>query len=81
MAEILAEAGRVTGPVTEISDTIVFGLQSAYARMTGQKPMTFAASADKMAGLGEHDLIVVRFRRADFNAAAGPVPVASLSLA
>jgi hypothetical protein len=80
MAEILAEAGRITGPVTEISDTIAFGLLAPSAKLTGQKPMRFIAPAGLMTGLSDGDPIVVRFHRAD-SAAAGPVPVASLSRA
>jgi len=81
MADILAEAGRITGPVTEINDTIAFGLLAPSAQLAGQKPLRFIAPADLMTGLGDGDPIVVRFRRADRSAAAGPVPVASLSRA
>ena len=79
MTEILAEAGRITGLGAEIGGKITFGLQSAHARTTGQRPMTFVASASQMAGLGEHDLIIVRFNRTDHSAAAEPLPVTSLS--
>ena len=81
MAEIIAEAGQITGLGPEVSGKIIFGLQSAYARQTGQKPMRFVASASQMADLSDDDLIIVRFSRTDHRTVAGPLPVASLSLA
>ena len=45
MTEILAEAGRITGLRPEIGGKIIFGLQSAYAKRAGQKPMRFVAPA------------------------------------
>ena len=79
MTELMAEAGRITGPVAEINGKIVFGLQAASAKLAGQKPMRFAASASQMTGLSDGDLIVVRFNRADHGTVAGPLPVASIS--
>lgn len=81
MAEIQAEAGRITKPVAEISGKIGFGLLAPSAKLTGQKPMRFVASAGLMAGLSDGDLVIVRFNRADLRAAAGPVKVASISRA
>jgi hypothetical protein len=81
MTEILAEAGRITGLGPEISGKITFGLQSAYARATGEKPTTFVASAGQMADLSDDDLIIVRFSRTDYSTMAEPLPVASLSRA
>jgi hypothetical protein len=81
MTEIIAEAGRITGPVKEIDGKIVFGLQSAYAKVVGEQPMRFVASDSQMAGLSEDDLVIVRFSRPGHITVAGPVPVASLSLA
>ena len=81
MTEIIAEAGRITGPVTETNSKIVFGVQSAYAKAVGQRPIRFVASDTQMAGLSEGDLIIVRFSRPGHIAVAGPLPVASLSLA
>ena len=46
MGDMLAEAGRITGPVTEISGEIIFGLQAAGA-LRGQKPMRFVAPASR----------------------------------
>ncbi len=79
MTEIVAEAGRITGPVTEINGKMVFSLQAASAKLTGQKPMRFAASASQLAGLSDGDLIVVRFNRADYDIVTSPLPVASIS--
>ena len=81
MAEILAEAGRITGLGPEIGGKIIFGLQSAYAKQTGQKPIRFVASASQLTDLDDHDLVIVRFSRADHRTMAEPLPVASLSLA
>ena len=81
MAEIFAEAGRITGLGPEIDGKIIFGLQSAYAKQTGQKPMRFVASASQLTDLGDHDLVIVRFSRTDHRTMAEPLPVASLSLA
>ena len=81
MAEILAEAGRITGLGPEIGGKIFFGLQSACAKRVGQKPMRFVASASQLADLGDHDLVIVRFSRTDHRTMAEPLPVASLSLA
>jgi hypothetical protein len=81
MNEILAEAGRITGLGPEISGKIAFGLQSAYARVTGQEPTRFVASARQMADLSDEDLIVVRFNRIDNGTVSGPLPVVALSRA
>jgi len=81
MAEILAEAGRITGLGPEIGGKIIFGLQSAYAKQAGQKPMRFVALASQLTDLGDHDLVIVRFSRTDHSTMAEPLPVASLSLA
>jgi hypothetical protein len=81
MTEIIAEAGRITGLGSEINSKIVFGLQPAHAKATGEKPMKFVALAGQMAGLSEDDLIIVRFSRFDHSTMTGPLPVASLSLA
>ena len=81
MAEILAEAGRITGLGPEIGGNIIFGLQSAYAKRVGQKPMRFVAPANQLTDLDDDDLVVVRFSRTDHSTTAGPLPVASLSLA
>ncbi len=81
MTEILAEAGRITGLGPEIGGKIIFGLQSAYAKHTGQKPMRFVAPASQLTGLDDHDLVIVRFSRTDHRTMAEPLPVASLSLA
>jgi hypothetical protein len=48
MAEILAEAGRIIGLGPEIGGKIIFGLQSAYAKQAGQKPMRFVAPASQL---------------------------------
>ena len=81
MAEILAEAGRITGLGPEIDGKIIFGLQSAYAKHTGQEPMRFVAPASQLTDLGDDDLVIVRFSRTDHRTMAEPLPVASLSLA
>jgi hypothetical protein len=81
ITEILAEAGRITGLGPEVGGNITFGLQSAYAKQAGQKPMRFVASASQLTDLGDHDLVIVRFSRTDHRTMAGPLPVASLSLA
>lgn len=81
MAEILAEAGRITGFGPEIGGKISFGLQSAYAKRAGRKPMRFVAAASQLTDLGDDDLVIVRFSRTDHRTMAGPLPVASLSLA
>jgi hypothetical protein len=81
MSEILAEAGRITGLGPEISGEITFGLQSAYAELTGQEPTRFVASASQMADLSDEDLIVVRFNRIDNGTGSGPLPVVALSRA
>ena len=81
MAEILAEAGRITGLGPEIGGRIVFGLQSAYAKRAGQEPMRFVAPASQLTDLGDDDLVIVRFSRTDHSTMAEPLPVASLSLA
>ena len=52
MAEILAEAGRITGLGPEIDGKIIFGLQSAYAKRAGQKPMRCVAPASQLTGPG-----------------------------
>ena len=81
IAEILAEAGRITGLGPEIGGKIIFGLQSAYAKQAGQKPMRFVAPASQLTDLDDHDLVIVRFSRTDHRTMAEPLPVASLSLA
>ena len=81
MSEILAEAGRITGLGPEISGKITFGLQSAYAELTGQEPTKFVASVSQVAGLGDEDLVVVRFNRTDKGTDPGPLPVVTLSRA
>ncbi len=81
MSEILAEAGRITGLGPEISGKITFGLQSAYARLSGQEPTRFVASASQMADLNGEDLVVVRFSRIDNGTVSGPLPVVALSRA
>ncbi len=81
MADILAEAGRITGLCAEINGKVIFGLQSPAAKLVGQKPMRFVASASQLAGLHDEDLIIVRFSRTDHRTAAEPLPVASLSRA
>ncbi|HEX9352452.1 MAG TPA: hypothetical protein VF933_01330 [Streptosporangiaceae bacterium] len=81
MSEILAEAGRITGLGPEIRGKITFGLQSAYAELTGQEPMRFVAPASQMAGLSDEDLIVVRFSRIDNGTVSRPLPVVALSRA
>ena len=81
MSATLAEAGRITGLGPEIKGKITFGLQSAYAELTGQEPMRFVASASQLAGLGDEDLIVVRFSRIDGGAVSEPLPVVALSRA
>ena len=81
MAEILAEAGRITGLGPEIGGKISFGLQSAYAKRAGQRPMRFVAPASELTDLDDDDLVIVRFSRTDHRTMAGPLPVASLSLA
>ena len=81
MSEILAEAGRITELGPEISGKITFGLQSAYARLSGQEPTRFVASASQMADLSDEDLVVVRFSRIDNGTVSGPLPVVALSRA
>ena len=81
MAEILAEAGRITGLGPEIGGKIIFGVQSAYAKRVGEKPMRCVAPASQLTGLGDDDLVIVRFSRTDHRTMAEPLPVASLSLA
>ena len=81
MAEILAEAGRITGLGPEIDGKIIFGVQSAYAKQTGQKPVRFVAPTTQLTDLDDHDLVIVRFSRTDHRTMAEPLPVASLSLA
>ena len=51
MTEIIAEAGRITGLGPEISSKIISGLQPAYAKKAGQKPMKCVAPAGQMAEL------------------------------
>ena len=60
---------------------MAFGLQSAYAELTGQEPTRFVASASQMADLGDEDLVVVRFNRTDNGTVPGPLPVVALSRA
>lgn len=81
MAEILAEAGRITGFGPEIDGKITFGLQSAYAKHAGQEPMRFVASASQLTDLDDDDLVILRFSRTDHSTISEPLPVASLSLA
>ena len=81
MSEILAEAGHITGLGPEVGGKITFGLQSAYAKVTGQEPMRFVASASQMTDLSDEDLIIVRFSRIDNGAVPGPLPVVALSRA
>ena len=81
MAEILAEAGRITGLGPEIDGKIFFGLQSAYAKRVGQKPMRCVAPASQLTDLDDDDLVIVRFSCTDRRTMAEPLPVASLSLA
>ena len=81
MAEILAEAGRITGLGPEIDGKIIFGLQSAYAKRAGQEPMRFVAPASQLTDLGDDDLVIVRFNRTGHRTMTEPLPVASLSLA
>ncbi len=81
MSEILAEAGRITGLGPEISGKITFGLQSAYARLSGQEPTRFVASASQIADLSDEDLVVVRFNRIDNGTVSEPLPVVALSRA
>ena len=81
MSEIVAEAGRITGLCPESRGKITFGLQSAYAELTGEEPTRFVASASQMADLGDEDLVVVRFNRTDHGTVPGPLPVVALSRA
>ncbi|HTT50354.1 MAG TPA: hypothetical protein VMH35_02980 [Streptosporangiaceae bacterium] len=81
MAEILAEAGRITELGPEISGKIAFGLQSSYGRATGGQPTRFVASASQLTDLGDDDLVVVQFSRTDLSTGAGPLPVVALSRA
>ena len=81
MAEMLAETGRITGLGPEIDGKIFFGLQSAYAKRVGQKPIRCVAPASQLTDLDDDDLVIVRFSRADRHTMAEPLPVASLSLA
>ncbi len=81
MAELLAEAGRITGLGPEIDGKMFFGLQSAYAKRVGQKPMRCVASASQLTDLDDDDLVIVRFSRTDRRTMAEPLQVASLSLA
>lgn len=81
MSEILAEAGRITERSPEVKGKITFGLQSAYAELTGQEPMRFVAPASQVADLSDEDLIVVRFSRIDNGTVSGPLPVVALSRA
>ncbi|MGD0926063.1 MAG: hypothetical protein ABR926_12795 [Streptosporangiaceae bacterium] len=81
MSEILAEAGRITGLGPEISGKVTFGLQPAYAKLSGHEPMRFVASASQMADLSDEDLVVVRFSGIDNGTVSGPMPVVELSRA
>jgi len=81
MSGILAEAGHITGLSPENSGKTIFGLQSAYAKTTGQEPTRFVASASQMADLNDDDLIIVRFNHIDDDAVPEPMPVVSLSRA
>ncbi len=81
MTEIVAEAGRITGLGPEIGGRIIFGLQSAYGKRAGQKPMRFVAPASQLTDLDDDDLVIVRFSRTDHRTLADPLPAASLSLA
>ena len=81
MAELLAEAGRITGLGPEIDGKMFFGLQSAYAKRVGQKPMRCVALASQLTDLDDDDLVIVRFSRTDRRTMAEPLQVASLSLA
>ncbi len=81
MSEILAEAGRITGLGPEISGKITFGLQPAYAKLSGHEPMRVVASASQMADLSDEDLVVVRFSGIDNGTVSGPMPVVELSRA
>ena len=81
MTDILAEAGRITGLGPEIDGKIIFGLQSAYGKRAGQKPMRCVAPASQLTDLDDDDLVIVRFSRTDHRTMAEPLPVASLSLA
>jgi len=81
MTGIFAEAGRITGLGPEIGGKIIFGVQSAYAKRVGEKPIRCAATASQLTGLGDDDLVIVRFSRTDHSTMAEPLPVASLSLA
>jgi len=80
MTDILAEAGRITGLGPAIGGKVIFGVQPASAKYTGAKPTMFIASASQLTGLGEDDLVIVRFSRFENDTKAGPVSVASLSL-
>jgi hypothetical protein len=81
MSEILAEAGRITGRSPEIQGKVTFGLQSAYAELTGRQPIRFVASASQMADVSDEDLIVVRFSQTGNRSISGPLPVVALSRA
>jgi hypothetical protein len=81
MTEIFAEAGRITGLGPEIGGKIIFGVQSAYEKRVGEKPMRFVATAGQLTGLGDDDLVIVRFSGTDHRTMAEPLPVVSLSLA
>ena len=39
MGDILAKGGQITGPVTETSGKIIFGLLAPAAKLSGQRPM------------------------------------------
>jgi hypothetical protein len=71
MSEVLAEVGRIAGLGPGISGKIIFGLQSAYARLTGHRPTRLVASAIQMADLSDDDLAVVRFSHIDQSAISG----------
>jgi hypothetical protein len=81
MSEILAAAGHITRLSLEIISKIIFGLQSAYARLTGQQPARFVASVSQLANLNDDDLVVVRFSGIDQSTVSGPLPVVALSRA
>jgi len=59
MTEILAEAGRITGLGPEIGGKIIFGLQPASAKYTGQKPTMFVAPASQLTDLVLQQRLVI----------------------